>query len=392
MLRSIVYELNPTSAQKIAIKQACGCCRLVYNIMLDRKISAYEKDKSSISLYDLMGQIAPLRKEKDFLKDVPVQALRCKMINLVDAYKNFFRNKKGFPKFKKKGQNDTYKIIPTGYRVNYDNWTCKIAKIKTPVKIYKGHNKQITGAIKSYTVRHTSTDRYFISILYETQDKQKLNNNKSVGIDVGIKSFATLSDGKVFENQKYLTSNMSKLQRLSRSVSRKYKPGKEQSNNYKKAKLALSRLHEKIKFQREDHLHKISTWIANNYSLVCAEDLNVKKMIHNKLLSRAISDCGWSRFINMLEYKCDQVVKIDRYYASSQICSCCGYQNKRVRNLSIRNWTCPNCGTSHNRDLNAAINIEREGRSRWDFKTDNVLAHIKSVPEFRTPQALAVGS
>lgn len=381
MLRAIKYELNPTNTQKEQIKQTCGCCRKVYNTMLDRKISAYKEDGTSLSKYELINQLVELKKELPFLKDAPSQALQQAIFNLDTAYANFFR-KGGFPKFKKKGVKDSFRI-PVACVIDYDNWTIKTAKIGA-IGFFKGHNKQINGKIKSYTISHTPTDRYFISVLYETEDRTKLNNNKSVGIDVGIKDFAILSDGKVFENQKYLKSNLRKLRVLERTASRRYQQGKkreEQSNNWKKAVKQVAKLYEHIAFQRYDYLHKVSTWIAQNYSTVCVETLNVKGMIKNHHLAQAISDCGWGMFISMLEYKCDNLVKIDKWFASSQTCSECGHKEEKVKNLNVREWTCPVCGTHHNRDLNAARNIEREGLSLCGLK---VAEYCKPVP--RTPQ------
>ena len=220
MLRAIKYELNPTNTQKVLIKQTCGCCRKVYNTMLDRKIGAYKEDGRTISAIELINQLPQLKSELTYLKDVPSQSLQQAIRNLDTAYANFFRKGgSGFPKFKKKGCKDSFRI-PIACVIDYDNWTIKTAKIGV-IKFYKGHNKQIKGTIKSYTISHTNTDRYFISVLYETMDKPKLNNNKSVGIDVGIKDFATLSDGKVFENQKHLKSNIRKRRVLQRTVSRR---------------------------------------------------------------------------------------------------------------------------------------------------------------------------
>jgi putative transposase len=370
MLRAFKYELNPTAEQKVLIKQTCGCCRKVYNTMLDRKITAYKNDKTSISSIELINQIVPLKEEFTYLKEVPSQALQQAVRNMDAAYQNFFRKGgSGFPKFKKKGKRDSYRI-PVACTVDYDNWTVKTAKVGT-IRIYKGHNKQITGKIKSYTISHTNTDRYYISILFETADRKKLNNNKSVGIDVGIKDFAILSDGKVFENQEHLKSNLRKLRVLQRTASRRYQRNKkreEQSKNWFKAVKQVAKLQEHIASQREDFLHKVSSWIADNYSIVCVEDLNVKGMMKNHHLAQAISDVGWSRFVQMLEYKCDSLIKIDRFFASSQTCFKCGHKNEEVKDLSVREWTCPVCGAIHNRDLNAARNIEREGLSLCGLK------------------------
>ena len=362
MLRAIKYELNPTNTQKVLIKQTCGCCRKVYNTMLDRKISAYKEDGKKISTYDLIKELVPLKEELPYLKEVPSQTLQQAVMNMGSAFDQFFkRGNKGYPKFKKKGCKDSFRI-PVACVIDYDNWTIKVAKIGT-VRFFKGHNKQINGKIKSYTISHTSTDRYFISVLYETEDKPKLNNNKSVGIDVGIKDFATLSDGKVFENQKHLKSNLRKLRVLQRTVSRRYQQGKkreEQSNNWNKAVRQVAKLQEKIAFQRYDYLHKVSTWIAENYSTVCVETLNVKGMMKNHHLAQALSDIAIGRFNERINEKAEwygtNILRIGRFEPSSKMCSC-GYVYKDLK-LSQRVWTCPSCGRRNQRDLLAANNIK----------------------------------
>ena len=367
MLRAIKYELDPTPQQRELIKKTCGCCRLVYNIMLDRKVNAYKENKRSLSSVELINELPKLKKSEEyaFLNEVPSQSLQQAIRNLDTAYTNFFRkNGSGFPKFKKKGVRDSYRI-PVPCTFDFCNWTVKTAKLGA-VKVFRGRNKRVDGTVKQYTISHTPTDRYYISVLYETADRPRLGNGKSVGIDLGIKAFATLSDGTVFENQKHLRRSERKLRVLQRSMARKYKAGKkrdEQSNNWKKARLRVARLQERVAFQREDYLHKVSTWIARNYENVFVEDLNVKGMVKNRRLAKSVSDCSWSRFLAMLGYKCDNLVKVDRYFASSQTCSVCGYKNESVKNLSVREWDCPQCGSHHDRDLNAAMNLEREGLS-----------------------------
>ena len=372
MLRAIKYELKPNKSQQTLIKKTCGCARLIYNISLSWKNHEYETNGSSLSGYDLMNKMTKLKKQKEyeFLKEVPSQALQQSILDLFQAFKYFFKNPGHFkyPKFKKKGTKDSFRI-PLPCRVDYSEWKVKVAKLGW-VKIYKGHNKKINGIIKSYTISRTGTDRYYISILYETANKVSLNNGKSVGIDLGIKSFAVLSSGEVFENQKYLKQNLAKLKALQRSASRKYQKGKkreDQSKNWKKAMMKVSKLHEKIAFQRKDYLEKVSTWISRNYSTVCVESLKVMKMInkknHNHNLSREIGDCGWGMFIEMLSRKCDQVLMVDTYFPSSQTCSVCGHIERSVKNLNVRTWICPVCGSIHDRDLNAAQNILREGLS-----------------------------
>lgn len=192
-----------------------------------------------------------------------------------------------------------------------------------------------------------------------------------------------LSDGKVFENQKYLKLNLKKLRVLQRTASRRYQPNKkpeQQSNNWKKVIKQIAKLQEHIAFQRHDYLHKTSTWIAKNYSTVCIESLDIKGMKESRYFSQSILDCGWGTFIFMLKYKCDNLIEVDRWFASSQICFECGYQEKKIKDLSNRDWICPICGTHHDRDLNAAKNIEREGLSLCGHKVENLISSLPQEP------------
>lgn len=384
MKRAYKYELKPTERQKTFFCKTFGCCRLVYNAMLNKKISAYKTDKTSISSVQLINSLIPLKEEKPFLKEVPSQSLQQAIRDLDSAYQRFFKEKKGFPKFHKKGQKQSFRI-PATCRIDFDDWKVKLPKVGK-VNLYKGHSRTIPSdaRICSYTISKTTTNRYYISILCDMQDKPKTtmqNKSKSVGIDLGVKNFAILSDGQVFENQKHLKTNLKKLRVLQRTMARRYNPNKsklEQSRNWYKVKMQVAKLHERIRFQREDHLQKLSTYLSRNYETICIEDLAVKNMVKNHRLAQAISDCGWGRFVELLAYKTSNLVKVDRFFASSQTCSCCRYKNPKVKDLKVRSWVCPQCGTKHDRDLNASENILREGLSLCGV---NVSQQAMRIPE-----------
>lgn len=372
MLRAIKYELRPNATQRELISRTCGCCRFVYNNAL-----AYARE-NRVSNYDLIKRIPGLKAGFEWLKEVPSQALQQSIMDLGKAFKNKWNGHNGWPVFHKKGRRESYRI-PTGCEIDYARHKVKLAKLGW-VKFYK--DKPIDQSlIHSYTISKSSTGRYYISLLYEAPDRVPLNNGRAVGIDVGIKEFAVCSDGMVFENQKHYQRQLCKLRVLQRTMARRYDKSKDildangrkigtrgqQLKNWHKAKAAVARCHEKIRNQRLDYLNKVSSQIASQYSIVCVEDLNVKGMVKNRHLAKAISDCGWATFKTMLKYKCDTVIEVDRFFASSQTCSMCGYKNIRVKKLSVRSWTCPDCGTHHDRDGNAATNILREGLSRYSI-------------------------
>lgn len=366
MLRSIKYELNPTGEQQQKLNQTFGCCRFVYNWALNLKIETYQKDKTQLTCFDLNKRLTLLKQEANFLwlSEVGAQQLQQSTSNLDSAFTNFFKSKKGFPKFKTKSSKQSFRIVQK-MKINYSNFTFLIPKTGY-VKFYK--DKQIEGTIKFATVSKTSTGRYFVSITYETL-KPKITGQGEVGVDLGIKNFTITSDGQVFENQKYLKQNLKKLRVEQRKLQRKFKKGSEvQSNNYQKQRLVVAKLHEKIAFQRKDYLHKVSTELTKKYHTICIEDLNVAGMVKNKRLSKAISDCGWGMFRQMLEYKAADLRVIGRFEPSSQICNVCGDRNHNLK-LSDRVWTCKN-GHTLDRDLNAAKNIKDFGLRASTFNAN----------------------
>ena len=357
MIRAIKYELNPTKSQVQKLNQIFGNCRFVYNWALDKKIKAYSKDKTFLSCFDLMKELTQLKKKEEYswLNLAGSQQLQQSISNLDNAFTNFFKAKKGFPNFKSKHNKNSFRI-PQSVKVDFESYKFFVPKIGW-IKYYK--DKPINGTIKFATVSKTPTNRYFVSITFETNEKPKYGKG-AVGVDLGIKDLAITSDGEIFENQKYLRQNLKKLRVEQRSLQRKFKKGlKEQSNNYYKQRLRVAKLHEKIANQRKDLLHKVTTYLATTYETVCIEDLYVRGMVKNHNLALAISDCGWGMFRQFLEHKVKDLRVIGRFEPSSQICNVCGDRNRDLK-LSDREWTCKN-GHILDRDLNAAINIKNFG-------------------------------
>ena len=353
------YRIYPNKVQQELLEKHFGCVRFCFNRGLDKKIKAYQQDKKRLSCFDLINELAKLKKEKEFewLNEVNSQSLQMALRNLDNAFTNFFRKQNKFPNFKSKKHNINSFQIPQHLKLSDK---LDIPKIKG-IKIIQ--HRKLEGKIKTATVSKTPTGKYYISILVE-QDKKlpkkpKIKENTAIGIDLGIKTFATLSDGRKIDNPKYLKNSLKKLRRQQRWLSRKIKG----SNNRKKQVKKVVLIHEKITNQRSDFLHKFSYQITHEKQVntIAIEDLNVKGMVRNHCLAQAISDVSWSEFRRQLEYKTEwygkNLLVIGRFEASSKTCSC-GQVNQELK-LSDREWTCKKCGVKHDRDILAANNIKK---------------------------------
>ena len=356
MLKAYKYRIYPTNEQKLYFAKTFGCTRLDIKMLADR-IKSYEENKDLDIKNIKYPTPAQYKKEYDWLKEVDSLALANAQMNLDKAYKNFFRDKSvGFPKFKSKKTNRfSYTTNNQKGTIYIDNGYIKIPKLKSKIKIVL--HRQFKGLIKSATISKTPSNQYYISILVDTENIQLPKNDNKIGIDLGVKEFAICSNGDRFENPKNLRKYEKRLAKLQKDLSRKQKG----SNNRYKARLRVAKLHQKIANKRKDFLHKLSTKIISENQVIVLEDLKVKNMMQNHKLAKAISEVSWAEFRTMLEYKANwhdrEIIIAPSNYASSQLCSKCGYKNSDVKNLALRNWTCPNCGANHDRDINASINL-----------------------------------
>ncbi len=362
MLREKAYKfrLYPNKEQRILINKSIGCARYIYNHFLAK---AKENKYETYTKYS--KQLTQLKKELEWLKEPDKFALQNALKDLDRAFKNFFSGKYDFPKFKsKKNKKNSYRTNKfTRKSRDTTNIEIKNNKVKLPklgwVKFRK--SKEVKGKILNVTVTKTNTDKYFISIAVEEEIKELPKKENTIGIDLGLKEFAITSNGEKIKNPKVLKKYEKKIARLNRSLARKEKG----SNNWHKAKKKLAKVNEKVANTRKDFLHKLSTKLIRENQTICLETLQVKNMLKNSNLAKSISDVSWSKFVEYLEYKTKwygrNLVKIDTFFASSQLCNNCGYKNEEVKNLKVRKWECPECKEMHDRDINASKNILDEG-------------------------------
>jgi putative transposase len=359
--KSYKIRLYPNKEQKILLEKHFGCVRFVYNHFLNIRNVEYKTNKVNMSYYDTANELSVLKNKEEyvFLNEVNSQSLQWSLRFLDIAFRNFFRGQSKFPNFKKKSNNQSFKV-PVNSTFKLKNNKIIIPKFKEGIN-FRG-KLVLDNLVKfnSVNISITPSGKYFATLQGEFNYEPITQNDNKVGIDLGIKDFLITDTGVKIDNPKYLKKSLNKLKYEQKQLSKKIKG----SNNRNKQRIIVSLIHEKIINKRMDFLHKLSQKIVNESQVICLENLSVKNMLKNHKLAQSISDVSWSKFIEMLKYKSEwnnrQLVQIDRFYPSSKSCSECHYINDNLT-LKDREWDCPSCGTNHDRDINAAKNILIQG-------------------------------
>ena len=352
------FRMYPNKEQKTSLEKHFGCVRFIYNYGLNYSNEQYKLNKKSFSWLEIANNIPKLKSNEKtkWLKEVNSQSLQSSLRNLDSAYTRFFKRQGKFPQFKKKRNQQSFQV-PQNFKINKHNSTLSIPKTKGEIKVV--FHREIIGKINFCTISRNSANQYFVSFTVEIDKKivkKEIKKETAIGIDLGIKDFAVLSNKTKIPNPNISKNKEIRLGVLQSRVSRKVKGSK----NRIKAILKLNKLHQKIKNKKNDFLHKLSSKIISENQTICLEDLNVSGMMKNRKLSKAIHYCSWNEFIRQLEYKGEwngnNILKINRFSPSSKMCCNCGCINEELK-LSDRTWKCKKCGIIHDRDFNASINI-----------------------------------
>ena len=374
MLRAIKIRLYPNKSQEQTLNKVLGCYRFVYNQMLAQKQNAYKTDKTNLKITDLSKWFhGTLLKDEQYawLKEQNTKVMKQAIRQMDGAYQKFFKQHNGFPKFKSKKDKQSA-LFPYEAISKHNTFETRHISLTTPLKnikfrcsdLYFSRLQKYNKNIRSATLSKTKSGNFFLSILIEMEDtelKKFKHTNEQVGIDLGVKDFVITSDGEVFENKHFFKKEENQIKKLQRQLSKKVKG----SNNRKKAQVRIAKLFERITNKKDAYIHYVTNELLTYFDTIFMEDLNVQGMLRNQYLAKAIQEVGFYKFKETLVNKAlvndKQVVFIDRFYPSSKTCSVCGYK-KRDLKLSDREWVCPNCGTKHDRDINAATNILFEGQ------------------------------
>ena len=364
MLKAYKYRIYPNSEQALLIEKHFGCTRFVFNWALALQNRYYKMFGKGLSRTQIQSQLVKKKKTGKFawLNEVNSQSLLNALLNVYTAFTNFFKGRAKFPRFKtKKNLGRSYQC-PQHCTVNFEQGVINLPKLKGIKTVF---SREFVGKIKTVTISKTATNKYYVSILVENTDilptPTTIEPNLTLGIDLGLSHLLILSDGSKFDNPKYLAHASKRLAVQQKIFARKDKT----SNNYQKQRLTVARIHEKVKNQRLDLHHQITHKLIceNQATSFCIEDLSVKNMLKNRKLAKSISDVAWGQFVTLLTYKArwygKNILKVNRFFASSKICSHCHHKLDSLP-LSVRNWTCPNCATNHDRDINASNNIRSQ--------------------------------
>lgn len=359
------FRFYPTEEQKILLAKTFGCVRYVWNSILDWRSREYTLNQTKINYSASSRKLTELKQDLDWIHEVSSVALQQTLRNQDAAFTNFFTKRAKYPKFKSKRSKQSFRLISSAF--SYKDGVLKIAKSSQPLKVK--WSRRPKGEVSSITISKDEADRYFVVLISEEPVENKPKTDKSVGIDLGLTDFIATSDGTKYKPLKALSKYEKNLKKLQRRLAKKQHSRCKgdttpKSKNYIKMQKKVAKVHAKIKDCRNDFLHKLSTKLVNENQVICLEDLNVAGLLRNHKLAKHISDASWGNFVSMLKYKADwygrTLAFVSPWYPSSQICSVCGRRDGK-KPLSVRQWSCSKCGTQHDRDVNAAINILTAG-------------------------------